>query len=55
VLCSFRHFKSDDFDVEDKEYAERLKLIEDEELEALLEEDPCQTQEEFTKAFKVVQ
>jgi len=38
----FRHFKSDDFHVEDKECAERPKLIEDTELEASLDENPYQ-------------
>jgi len=35
----FRRFKSGDFDVEDKERAERPKLIKDVELEALFDED----------------
>jgi len=49
----FRRFKSSDFDVEDKECAGRLKLIEDAELEALL--DPCQTQEELEESLRVAQ
>jgi len=49
----FRHFKSSDFDVEDKERAEKLKLIKDEELKALFDEDPCQTQEELAESLKV--
>jgi len=40
-------FKSGDFDVEDKERAGRPKLIEYAEFEALLDENPCQTQEEL--------
>jgi len=36
----------DDFDVEDKKHTGRPKLVEDAELEALFDEDPCQTQEE---------
>jgi len=35
----FRRFKSSDFDVENKERAGRLKLVEDAELEALFDED----------------
>ena len=35
----FRHFKNNDFDVEDKKNAWKL---EDEKLEALLHEDSCQ-------------
>jgi len=42
----FRHFKSD-FDVEDKKRAGRPTLVEDAELETLLDEDPCQKQEEL--------
>jgi len=41
----FRRFKTSDFDVEDKERAERPNLVEDAELEAF-DEDPCQTQAE---------
>jgi len=38
----FRCFRSGDFNVKDKERAGRLKLVEDAELEALLDEDPYQ-------------
>jgi len=38
-LDGYRSFGNGDFDVEDKEHAGRLKLIEDAELEALLDEE----------------
>jgi len=44
-----------DFDVEDKEYAGRPKLVEDAELEASLDEDPCQTQKELAESLRVAQ
>jgi len=50
----FRRFKTDDIDVEDKERG-RLKLIEDAKLEALFDEDLCQTQEELAESLGVVQ
>jgi len=49
----FRRFKSGDFDVEDKERVG--KLIEDAELEALFDEDLCQTQEELAESLGVAQ
>jgi len=39
----FRCFKSGDFDMADNEHIGRPKLVEDAELEALFDEDPCQT------------
>ena len=39
----FQHFKSDDFDVEDRYGGRKEKIFEDSGLEALLAEDPCQT------------
>ena len=39
----FQKFKNDEFDVEDKERSGRPKVYEDAELEALLDEDSCQT------------
>ena len=39
-------FKNDEFDIEEKERSERPKVYEDVELEALLDQDSCQTQEE---------
>jgi len=41
--------------VEDIERAGRPKLVENEELEALLDELPCQTQEEFVESLGVAQ
>jgi len=38
------NFKNGEFDVEDKERSGRPKVYEDAELEALLDEDSCQTQ-----------
>jgi len=43
----FQKFKNDEFDVEDKELSGRPKVYEDVELEALLDEDSCQTQKEL--------
>lgn len=51
----FRRFKSGDFDVEEKERTGRPKTFEDQELEGLLDEDPCQTQEELAKSLGVDQ
>ena len=39
-------FKNGEFDIEDKERSENPKLYEDVELEALLDEDSCETQEQ---------
>jgi len=39
--------------VEDKKHAERPKLDEDAELEALVDEDPCQTQEELAESLEL--
>ncbi|EFN77463.1 hypothetical protein EAI_12768, partial [Harpegnathos saltator] len=44
-------FKNNDFDVEDKERSGAPKKFEDEELEALLDEDPCQTQNELAESL----
>lgn len=49
----FRRFKNNDFDVEDKERSGAPKKFEDEELEALLDEDPCQTQNELAESLGV--
>ena len=46
----FRHFKNNDFDVE--EYPGALKKFEDEELEALLHEESCQAQAELAKSLE---
>ena len=42
----FQKFKNGEFDIEDKERGGRPKVYEDAELEALLDQDSCQTQEE---------
>ncbi|EFN78693.1 Histone-lysine N-methyltransferase SETMAR, partial [Harpegnathos saltator] len=49
----FRRFKNDDFDVEDKERSGAPKKFEDEDLEALVDEDPCQTQNELAESLGV--
>jgi len=41
--------------MENKEHAGRPKLVEDVELEALLDEDPCQTQEELAESLGIAQ
>ena len=51
----FARFKSGDFDLEDQERAGCPKKFEDAELEALLDEDPCQTQEELALSLEVTQ
>ena len=40
----FQKFKNGKFDIEDKERSRRMKVYEDAELEALLDQDLCQTQ-----------
>ena len=47
--------KNGEFDVEDKEHSGRLKVYEDAELEALLDEDSCQTQKELALTLGVIQ
>ena len=42
----FQKFKNGGFDIEDKEHSGRPKVYEDPELESLLGQDSCQTQEE---------
>ena len=49
----FRRFKDSDFDVDGRPREGRPKTFKDAELEALLDEDPCQTQEEFATALGV--
>lgn len=51
----FRRFKDGDFGIEDKERSGRPAKFEDVELEVLLDEDPCQTQEELAKSLGVDQ
>ena len=47
----FARFKSGDFGLEDEEHPGQAKKFEDEELEALLDEDCCQTQEELAESL----
>ena len=49
----FRRFRDGDFDVDDRPREGRPKTFEGAELEALLDEDPCQTQEELASALGV--
>ena len=42
----FHKFKNGEFDIPDKERCGRPKVYEDAKLEALLDQDSCQTQEE---------
>jgi len=51
----FARFRSDDFDISDKERTGGPKKFEDTELEALLDEDPCRTQKELAVALNVEQ
>jgi len=51
----FRRFKDGDFSVEDKLRSGQSKKFEDKELEALLEEDQSQTQEELAESLGVTQ
>ena len=47
----FARFKSGDFGLEDEERPGQPKKFEDEELEALVDEDCCQTQEELAESL----
>lgn len=49
----FARFKSGDFGTEDKERPGQPKKFEDEDLEELLDEDPCQTQKELAMGLNV--
>jgi len=51
----FQKFKNGKFDVEDKEHSGRPKVYKNAELEALLDEDSCQTQKEFVLTLGVTQ
>jgi len=48
-------FKDEDFNVEDKPRSRQPKKFEDKKLEALLEEDQSQTQEELAESLGVTQ
>ncbi len=47
----FRRFKNNDYDLKDKQRPGQPKKFEDEELEALLDEDSCQTLEELAETW----
>ena len=51
----FARFKSRDFVLKDEERPGKPRKFEDEELEALLDEDCCQTHEELTESLRVTQ
>jgi len=50
----FRYFKSD-FDLEDKERSTGPRALEEEKLQVLVDEDPCQTQKQLAKALNCAQ
>jgi len=50
-----QRFKNGDFDVEDRYSGGREKVFEDAELEAVLEQDSCQNQEELARSLGVTQ
>lgn len=49
----FARFKSGDFNVENKERPGQVKKFEDAELEALLAQNPCRTQQELADSLGV--
>ncbi|EFN79277.1 Putative uncharacterized protein FLJ37770, partial [Harpegnathos saltator] len=49
----FKRFRSGDFDTEDKERSGRSKTIEDADLQALLDEDDTQTQDQLAEALNM--
>ena len=49
----FNRFNDGDFNVDDLPRGERPKTFEDAELEALIDEDPCQTQQKLASALGV--
>jgi len=51
----FQRFKNSGFDVDDRHDGGREKVFEDAELEALLEQDSCQNQEELARSLGVTQ
>ncbi|KAG5316905.1 MOS1T transposase, partial [Pseudoatta argentina] len=51
----FQRFKNSDFDVEDRHSSGREKVFEDAKLEALLDQDSCQNQEELIRSLGVTQ
>ena len=55
VVSGFKSLRTGEFDVEDKERSGKPKVYEDAELEALLDEDSCQTQKELALTLGVTQ
>jgi len=53
--CEYWRFKSGDFDTSDKEREGRPVKFEDAELEKLLDQDSCQTQEELARTLGATQ
>ncbi|GFY14858.1 mariner Mos1 transposase [Trichonephila clavipes] len=51
----FQPFKNGDFDVEDQHGGGREKVFEEAELEALLDQDSCQTQQKLSGSLGVTQ
>ncbi|GFY29007.1 mariner Mos1 transposase [Trichonephila clavipes] len=51
----FQRFKNGDFDVEEQHGGGREKVFEDAELEALLDQNSCQTQQELAGSLGVTQ
>ena len=49
----FRQFKSGDFDLTENEHPGAAKKFEDEELQALLDEDPTQLQQQLAQTLNV--
>ena len=49
----FREFKNGDFDLTDNEHPGAAKKFEDEELQALLDEDPTQSQQQLAQTLNV--
>ena len=49
----FKKFKSGDFDVRNEEHEKPLKKFEDNELQALLDEDDAQTQQQLADQLNV--
>ena len=48
-------FKNGEFDIEDKERSGRPEVYEDAEMEALLDQDSCQTQKELARKLGATQ
>ena len=49
----FRQFKSGDFDLTDNDHPGAAKKFEDEELQALLDEDPTQSKQQLAQTLNV--